>query len=172
MHIIIDTETTGLPSSKYAAPISIGAVAFADGHVVDKFTCFVLPTIINTDEYKQAEKIHGISLSELASSGLSPAEAVELFRRWWHGLGKPMLYAFNEPFDSEMLRRIGFDPRGYWGPDIMREAAKRLGKSKVSLNSALREFTSLRRDSDEQHNALEDARLAAYLAFRLGMFNA
>jgi hypothetical protein len=54
----------------------------------------------------------------------------------------------------------------------MREAAKQLGKSKVSLNSALREFTSLRRDSDEQHNALEDARLAAYLAFRLGMFNA
>jgi len=172
MHIILDTETTGLPSSKYAAPISIGAVAFADGRIVDKFTCFVLPTIINTDEYKEAEKIHCISLAHLAQVGHRPEAAVELFRNWWHGLGKPMLYAFNEPFDSEMFRRIGFDPRGYWGPCIMREAAKQLGKNKVSLTAALREFTTMRRDVEEQHNALEDARLAAHLAHKLGMFNA
>lgn len=172
MHIVIDTETTGLPSSKYAAPISIGAVAIVDGQIVDKFTCFVLPTIINTVEYKEAEKIHGISLSVLAADALSPEGAVEMFRHWWNGLGKPMLYAFNEPFDSEMLRRIGFDPRGYWGPDIMREAAKRLGKQKVSLNTAMREFTTLRRDPTEPHNALMDARLAAHLAYKLGMFNA
>jgi DNA polymerase III epsilon subunit-like protein len=82
-----------------------------------------------------------------------------------------MLYAYNLSFDEEMLRRMGFAPKGYFGPCIMRAAAERVGRTtgRVSLDSAARHLQVPGR-SGSHHHALEDARLAGRVAHALGLF--
>lgn len=170
--VVIDTETSGLPDSKYAQPVSIGAVAVdtSTGVTVSEFYTLVRPTVIHFKEYMGAMKKHGISLSDLESDGLYNDDAVSEFKDWWIGLAekRPMLYAFNVSFDSVMLKRMGFDPKGYWGPCLMQTAARHLNRAsgRVSLDQAAKTVGAARQS--EEHNALEDARLAATVAFATG----
>ena len=172
MHIVIDTETTGLPSSQYAAPVSVGAVVVSDeGEVMDTFYTIVLPDIIHTGEYMDAEKIHGIPLSRLLlPDGPSSREAVDLLRAWWDKYNRPMLHAYNVSFDEIMIRRMGWEPRGYWGDCIQTHASRVMGVGRASLNAAVRHFGLPGRSPDAEHHALEDARLAASVAVASGMF--
>jgi DNA polymerase III epsilon subunit-like protein len=177
--VVVDTETTGLPSSKYAQPVSIGAVAVdtTTGVTVSEFYCLVRPTVVHWKEYMSAFKIHGISLSDLEADGLYNDDAIIEFKDWWVGLSvrfdgdlgpRPMLYAFNVSFDSVMLKRMGFDPKGYWGPCLMQTAARHLNRpsGRVSLDHAAKTVGAAR--ANEEHNALEDARLASYVALATG----
>jgi DNA polymerase III epsilon subunit-like protein len=170
--VVVDTETTGLPSSKYAQPVSIGAVAVdtTTGVTVSEFYTLVRPTVIHFKEYMSAFKIHGISLSDLEADGLYNDDAVIEFKDWWIGMApkRPMLYAFNVSFDSVMLKRMGFDPKGYWGPCLMQTAARHLNRpsGRVSLDHAAKTVGAAR--ANEEHNALEDARLASFVAFATG----
>lgn len=169
MVIVFDTETTGLPNDKHAAPISLGAVALdASGAEVSTFYALLIPRLIDTVAYGQAERIHGISLRQLVADGLPSAQVMDDFRTWWTGLGKPMMYAFNISFDSEMMARAGWEPKGYWGPCLMRGAAQAMGRSTVSLNAAAKHFSGQKRGTSE-HNALEDARLAAAVGRAAGV---
>ena len=170
--VVVDTETTGLPSSKYAQPVSLGAVAVdtSTGVTVSEFYTLVRPTVIHLKEYWSAQRIHGISLSDLEADGLYNADACVEFKDWWIGMAekRPMLYAFNVSFDSVMLKRMGFDPKGYWGPCLMQTAARHLNRAsgRVSLDHAAKTVGAARQSAE--HNALEDARLAATVAFATG----
>ena len=170
--VVLDTETTGLPSSKYAQPVSIGAVAVdtTTGVTVSEFYTLVRPTVIHFKEYMDAFRIHGIDLASLQEDGLYNDDAVIEFRDWWIGMAekRPMLYAFNVSFDSVMLKRMGFDPKGYWGPCLMQTAARHLGRAsgRVSLDRAAKTVGAARQSGE--HNALEDARLAATVGFATG----
>ena len=170
--IVIDTETTGLPSSQYAAPISIGAVLVDDeGDEVDRFYTVMLPKVIHTAEYKEAEKIHGIPLEDLLSPGVpTSAEAVALLRAWWEKHGRPMLHAFNVSFDELMINRAGWEPRGYWGDCIQQRASLVMGVGRASLNAAVRHFGVRGRNPDVKHDALEDAAIAARVAKACGLW--
>lgn len=174
--VVLDTETSGLPSSPYAQPVSIGAAIYdtSTGMEVDTFYTLVRPTLIHTKEYWAAARIHGIMLADLEQDGLNNEDACIEFRDWWigHGVKRPMLHAFNADFDSLMLQRMGFDPKGYWGPCIMKHAAQAMGRTsgKVALNAAAKHFGNQRRSDACLHNALEDARLAAAVGFASGLF--
>jgi DNA polymerase III epsilon subunit-like protein len=172
MFAVIDTETTGLPDNKYAEPVQVAVALFSkDGTEFDSFNLTVLPNIIDTTTYHHAERIHGISLLQLVKEGTPAATAAERLRAWWIGHDRPMLYAYNLSFDEEMLRRMGFAPKGYFGPCIMRAAAERVGRTtgRVSLDSAARHLQVPGR-SGSHHHALEDARLAGRVAHALGLF--
>jgi len=169
---VIDTETTGLPDNKHAEPVAVAAVVFDEaGNEVDTFEIIVLPNIIDTTTYRYAEAIHGISLLKLVKDGTPAIAAAEQLRDWWVGHGRPMIYTYNLGFDEEMLRRMGFAPKGYYGPCIMRTAAQRAGRitGRVSLNTTVHNL-GLPGRGGSQHHALEDARLAGRVAFALGMF--
>jgi len=169
---VFDTETTGLPDNKYAQPVQLAAVILNEsGEEVDSFNCMVLPSIIDTMTYHHAERIHGISLLQLVKEGTPAATVADHFRAWWIGHGRPMLLAYHSFFDEEMLRRMGFEPKGYFGSCIMRAAAERLGRTtgRISLDGAVRRL-SLQTRSGSHHHALEDARLAGRVAHALGMF--
>ena len=170
--IVIDTETTGLPSSQYAAPVSIGAVLVSDeGEIVDTFYSLVLPDIIHTGEYLDAQRIHGIPLARLIEADVpSSREATDLLRAWWEKHGRPMLHAYNVSFDELMIRRMGWEPRGYWGDCIQTHASRVMGVGRASLNAAVRHFGLPGRRPDAEHHALEDARLAASVALASGLW--
>lgn len=170
--VVLDTETTGLPSSKYAQPVSIGAVAVdtMTGVTVSEYYTLVRPTVIHFKEYMDSFRIHGIDLYSLQEDGQYNADAIDEFREWWIEMAekRPMLYAFNVSFDSVMLKRMGFDPKGYWGPCLMQTAARYLNRpsGRVSLDRAAKAVGAAR--MSKEHNALEDARLAATVAFATG----
>ena len=169
--IVLDTETTGLPSSAHAAPISLGAVCIeaGTGKEVSSFHELMIPKVLHTVEYQHAERIHGISIVRLMTEGRPQAEVLERFREWWLGFGKPMLYAYNVSFDSVMLERAGWTPHGYWGPDLMASAAKAMGRTsgKATLTHAAAHHCPGLSRSDK-HDALEDARIAAAVGIACG----
>lgn len=171
MQIIVDTETTGLPHQKHAHPVAVAAVAIEGGVEVDSFMCIVCPPVIVVDEYRQAQRVHGYDIATVWA-GRSPAEASDELRNWWMGLGRPMITAFNAPFDELMLERMGFTPKGYWSECIMKAAAQRMGREtgKVSLDAAARHYGTPGRVPGAVHHALEDARIAAALGVALGMW--
>lgn len=171
MYVVIDTETSGLPFQKHAHPVAVAAVAMAGGVEVDHFFTLVCPPVIVVDEFKQAQKIHGYDIATLMNEGLSPEDATAALRDWWIGLGRPMMTSFNVPFDQLMCERMGFDPKGYWGDCIMKEAALTMGRTsgKISLDAAARHFCIPGREPGAVHHALEDARIAARLGVTIGL---
>lgn len=173
MHIIIDTETTGLPSSPFASPVAVGAVVISEQlELVSEFHTYVRPDIIHTGEYADAQRIHNIPIERLFEADVpSNREAVERLRAWWEAHERPMLHAFNISFDELMIKRMGWEARGYWGECIQQRASQVMGVGRASLNSAVRHFgLPGRLYVGAPHNALEDARVAATVGIAAGMF--
>jgi len=112
--IVIDTETTGLPKDPDVRPIQVGAVAFDTqyGKEIAEFRLLLNPDVWASD-YKEAQKVHGISKQRCAKHGAGMSAGWDKFMSWVQTLctagpwrhGSHRLAAWNSAFDREMLAR-------------------------------------------------------------------
>jgi len=172
--LFVDTETGGLDPAQHSI-LSLGAVVYQDGEVLDRFYS-VVNEGINLSVTPGALKVNGFTVDSIERDGLLPTEVLydlgTFMKRW--GLTKDVTLAgHNVNFDIGFIKRL-FD-KGGWGAkytdvfsyrsiDTMAIAgflsyAKLIKTSRVSLDNLLTEFHLKREEKD--HNALEDAELAA-----------
>jgi len=167
--ISVDVETAGPIPGEYSL-LSIGACAAFDDSVT--FECFVKPINANFDP--KALDVTGLTLDEMERVGLSPANAMEDFRRWIRKTtdrnGRPVFVGFNAAFDWSFVnyyfhRYLGENPFGFAALDIkslyMGATGCAWGETRSSRIAA-----HLEPKLDGNHNALQDARYQAEM-FRL-----
>lgn len=160
MILVLDTESTGLPSNPRARVVEVGAVVL-DPHddyaEVDAFGAVVFP-----DGYDVALDGPG-----LARSGINPMDVlhasnerevrVEL-HNFLRANNATEVFSYNRSFDETMLKRSGFVLP--WTGCVMDMARKASGKKNLSLFQAA-EFFLREIPVGQPHRALPDARLAA-----------
>jgi len=170
-HMIIDTETSGLPNNQHAAPIQVGvAVLGPDLNLAYTDSWYVMPRIIDTASYRGAQKVHGISLATLEQYAFSSEASVEKLKSKWLEFGRPQLYAYNVSFDELMIQRMGWAPGGYWGPCLMNAATSYLQRpKKVKLVEACNAL-GVPGPGGDAHDALADAVAAANVGRAIGAF--
>ena len=99
--VIIDTETGGLDSS-YHSLISVGLVS-ACGKRTDEFIVRETPFI--SDPRSMA--VHGITLEQIHEEGLSIADAISRFERFFEpNEGPVLLVGHNISFDLSFIKRL------------------------------------------------------------------
>jgi DNA polymerase III epsilon subunit-like protein len=159
-YISVDVETAGPIPGEYSL-LSIGAC------VVDEpengFYVELKP--INGNAIPEALQVGGLSLENLAANGKDPAEAMKEFAQWTRGAsggGRPVLVAFNAPFDWSFVnyyfhRFLGKNPFGIGALDIK---AYYMGLSGClwSDTRAAALPPEYRSETPLTHNALDDAR--------------
>lgn len=169
--LVLDTETSGLPHQPAAFPISLGVVVvdLADGSEMEAWHEFMRPPVVVVPEWERAEKIHGISREHIQRNGKHPLDVLHRLDDTRMRFGGALMYAFNVSFDAEMLLRAGWTDARAWGPCLMESIALSMGRhsKRVSLKHAL-EHHGFGGRTGAEHSALEDAYLAAGLAFHLG----
>ncbi len=170
-HMIIDTETTGLPNSQFAVPIQVAIVVIdGEGNLVHTDCWYVMPKTIDTAEFARAKAVHGISLATLEEHAITMAASVEKLKQKWLSYGRPLLYAYNVSFDELMIARMGWAPGGYWGPCIMQAAGAFLSKpKKVKLVEAC-QLLLVEGPGNAAHDALADALAAMRVGLKVGVF--
>ncbi len=96
--VSVDVETAGPNPSQYSL-LAIGACLVS--YPSRGFYVELQP--VNANAVPEAMAIHGLSLSELAARGLSPADALGRFEQWLANEipsdQHPIFVAFNAPFD-------------------------------------------------------------------------
>ena len=174
--IVLDTETTGFPSDRWARVIEIAAVKLDEyGETIGTFSRVVRPDILDSRADK-ALGINGISRDEIAAA--DPTEQVAAaFEKW---AGDCWTTAYNVAFDRPMVERMGV--RSRWASCVMERAMADMGPAGVlrasdprhpryspdrpwlwpSLKAAA-EFYSVAQ-TEPAHRALSDARTAAQIA--------
>lgn len=112
--IMLDTETTGIPSKHGpdVRPLQVGAVALdrKTGNEVAHFIELLCPDVW-VEGYLGAQKIHGISRAKCEKKGLGMAAGWDRFATWVQQLGSGYLYkggthrlsAWNVDFDRTVL---------------------------------------------------------------------
>ena len=112
--IMIDTETTGLPSKgpSQVRPVQIGALAI-DRNTGEEISSFKLPLCPDVwiQGYEYAEKVHKLSRPWLEANGLGMAAGWEKFTAWIQQVGSTSAYkggdhklsAWNVDFDRTIL---------------------------------------------------------------------
>jgi DNA polymerase III epsilon subunit-like protein len=167
--VSVDVETAG-PVPALHSLLSIGACLVDDPQ--QGFYVELRPEL--ADARPEAVAVSGLSLDELARSGVPAAEAMAAFERW---LGEvvpdgsaPVLVAFNAPFDWMFVadafeRHLGRNPFGHSALDIKAYAMAVTGSTwaETSMRDLAPRYLSGRELS---HHALADARDQAEL-FRL-----
>lgn len=157
--ISVDVETSGPIPGEYSL-LSIGAC------LVDRpdetFSCSLKPISDKADP--KAMEISGLSLDTLAKEGLEPRQAMTAFKAWIEKVsagGKPVMVAFNAPFDWSFVnyyfhRFLGENVFGFAALDIK---AFYMGAAKTSWSetrsSVMR--SALGAKSEGNHDALCDA---------------
>jgi len=118
-YVVFDTETTGLPRSSAGCPvrgIQFG-LALSDGRrVVERFRVLVRPSVW-APSAPDAERIHGLSRAHVEARGVEAAaawEGIDGILAVWAAVasvphGSLPLLAWNAPFDTEILFRLGVD---------------------------------------------------------------
>ena len=102
--VVLDTETTGLPSASWSRVVELAAVLLdTQGREVDTFTSLVRPDILDA-RAAGAQRIHGITPAMLADAP-DAAQVVADFRAWI-ATAIPVT-AFNVAFDRPMTERMG-----------------------------------------------------------------
>lgn len=168
--VSVDIETAGPVPSMYSI-LSIGACLVRDPS--EGFYAELQPERLDADP--QAVAISGLSIAELARSGLPPQVAMQQLDHWLEEhfplAYKPVFVAFNAPFDWMFIndyfhRHLGRNPFGHFALDIK---AFYMGQTGVRLSE-----TSFRKISARYlgnrtltHNALADARDQAEIFYRL-----
>nr|WP_294863787.1 3'-5' exonuclease [uncultured Pseudogulbenkiania sp.] len=122
IYISIDVETTGPIPGEYSL-LSIGAcLAFEPERT---FYCELKP--INSNFVPEALQVSGLSLDELAQTGLSPSDAMKAFTNWLSTVVGPnqtaVFVGFNAPFDWSFVnyyfhRFWSGNPFGFTALDI------------------------------------------------------
>jgi len=166
--ISVDVETSGPIPGEYSM-LSIGACAVETPE--EQFECLLKPITDRADPAAMA--VSGLSLERVRCDGLDPAEAMTKFKDWvtrTAGKGRPVLVAFNAPFDWSFVnyyfhRFLGANPFGFAALDIK---AYYMGAAQTSWHdtrsSVMRR--TLGTSAEGNHDALCDALAQAEL-FRL-----
>jgi DNA polymerase III epsilon subunit-like protein len=161
--VSVDVETSG-PSPRDYALLSIGAC------LVDRpehsFYVELVPTTDNA--VPEALAVSGLSLAELARTGVEPEAALLQLEEWLGELpGPPIFVAFNAAFDwmfvEDYFRRfLGRNPFGHAALDIK---AYYMGLADSTwAQTSMRFLSPLYLDGQPlEHNALSDARDQAKL---------
>lgn len=159
--VSVDVETAGPNPGRYAL-LSIGACP-----VDDPQNGFYVELVPTSDEVAaDALEVSGLSLEELAATGIPPEEAMLQFEAWLSATvptGHRVVFtAFNAPFDWMFVedyfqRYLGRNPFGYSALDVK---AYYMGKAGVAwARTSMRYLYPLYLGGQQlSHNALSDAR--------------
>jgi ribonuclease T len=167
--ISVDVETSGPIAGEYSM-LSIGACLATDPTVT--FSCLLKPIGEGADP--AALEVSGLSMEELAKSGIAPTEAMERFANWLKDIagydGQVVFVGLNAPFDWSFVnyyfhRFVGGNPFGFTALDIKALYMGRTGCSWADTRSS-RMAERLAPSLHGDHNALRDAQYQAEL-FRL-----
>jgi DNA polymerase III epsilon subunit-like protein len=168
VYISVDIEASGPIPGEYSL-MSIGAcVAYEPERT---FECLVKPISSKADP--KALEVTGMTLAELAVSGLSPSSAMSQFGQWVRevsGEGSPVFVGLNASFDWSFVnyyfvRFHGSNPFGFAALDIKSLYMGAQGCSwRETRSSDMKR--RLNAGSSGTHDALEDALFQAEL-FRL-----
>ncbi len=167
--ISVDVETSGPIPGEFSL-LTIGAVNVDDENRT--FECALKPLNRNADA--KALEVTGLSLDELARTGLSPQAAMNNFLEWLDDLvgpeATPVFVGFNAPFDWSFVnyyfhRFVGANPFGFAALDIK---AYYMGVTGCNWSDTRSSLISARLSPQRRgnHNALGDALYQAEL-FRL-----
>jgi DNA polymerase III epsilon subunit-like protein len=157
-------ETVGPIPGEFSL-LSIGACAVFEPAMT--FACDLKPISRNADP--KALEVTGLSLAELARSGLDPSEAMEHFKDWLStlaGTGKVVVFVgFNAPFDWSFVnyyfhRFVGDNPFGFTAPDIKALYMSATGCDWADTRSS-KIAKRLKPNLAGDHNALRDAQYQA-----------
>jgi DNA polymerase III epsilon subunit-like protein len=168
-YISVDIETAGPAPSAYAL-LSLGACLIDDPE--RSFYAELRPAA--GEAVPAALAVSGLSLDQLAASGLPPAEAMERFAAWVEevaGARRPVFVAFNAPFDwmfvADYFHRFGVpNPFGHSALDLKSLYMGAVGGpwSGTSFAAVAARFGL---PAELPHHALEDARIQAEVFRRL-----
>ena len=122
-----------------------------------------------------AERVHGLALDRLRSTGIEPSAAVEQFAAWLAEVAagrRPVFVGFNATFDWMFVadyfhRFLGSNPFGISGLDIK---AYYMGRHRVDRWADTNRIAVAQQygaDPTHTHNALDDAREQAQLFRRI-----
>jgi DNA polymerase III epsilon subunit-like protein len=120
--ISVDVETAGPIPGEYSL-LSIGACSVFEPE--RNFACELKP--INRNFDPKALEVAGLSLDELARTGLEPTQAMVAFASWVSDVagpgGRPVFAGFNAPFDWSFVnyyfhKFTGSNPFGFTALDI------------------------------------------------------
>lgn len=183
--LILDVETTGLDPAT-AGVWQLGAVLWEEGREIDALEILVRPEAHHwTEEHRaRARAKSGLTEAEEALlrlpsfPGLPAALRVLLLWIYERQPSAVIATSYNLPFEQAFLDNTDCslsilayqaDVDLRWGPCLMATAAKALtpGKPRLSLEKAC---AALGLPWSGSHRALADARLAAQVGARLGMF--
>jgi len=104
--LFIDCETGGLDPTKHSI-LSLGAVVWADGFVVDEIEIKITEPTIVAEE--QALKVNGINIKEHELAGVNPVAAVQALENFLLNndmRGQVELGGHNVQFDVAFLQRL------------------------------------------------------------------
>jgi DNA polymerase III epsilon subunit-like protein len=159
-YIVIDVETSGPDPCGYAL-LSIGACTITE----PQETIYLELKPDSTNFIKEALDISGLSLDDLATTGLSPSEAMQAFAKWVKRINKnhktPIFTAFNAAFDWMFVntyfhRYLGYNPFGHKALDI-KACFMGLHQTRFEETSHKGLCDCYQICIDLTHNALEDA---------------
>lgn len=161
-YCVIDFETTGV-DPETCAPVSVAAVRFDRGEVVDSYT-----TLINPGRPIPAEttKIHGITDAMVQAASVPDAWGAlgcDDFRRVSEGA---MPVAFNAPYDSRIAARYSVEmPVGPWiDPLVVSRKVDRYAKGGHRLATVCERWGVKLTDA---HDALADATATGLLLWAM-----
>lgn len=164
---VVDTETTSYASHPLASIIEVGAIAIIENEIVGNYTSFVKPLHPLGAWSDKAFQITGIKPSEV----LAARDSDDVWREMleWMAGYKPIdqILAWNVPFDKTAFEKtFKHSELLPWGPCLMRSASfhKRKNKKSYALVAAANEYGVAW--NEQQHRALEDARVAAEIYIR------
>jgi ribonuclease T len=164
--ISVDIETAGPTPTKYSL-LSIGACLVGRPELA--FYVELAPA--TPDAIEAALSVSGLSMTELAETGVPPAEAMALFAEWIVEVvpdgATPVFVGFNASFDWMFVadyfdRFFGRNPLGHAALDIKAYAMGMTGGSWQS--TSMKELAPIYLGGKSlSHNALADARDQAEL---------
>ena len=163
IYFSVDIESSGPIPGKFSM-LSLGACL-----VTDPGKHFYVELQPISDEFvARALEVSGFNLEALKKSGKSPIEGMQHFARWVHETaagGHPVFVGFNGCFDWQFvnwycLQFAGANPFGFGGVDIKSFYMGLTGKpwSATTSSQLPQEY---RPDSQQTHNALDDAKAQA-----------
>ena len=166
LFVSVDVETAGPIPGEYSL-LAIGACLIDDPE--ETFLCYLQP--LNTNADPAALNVTGLSLQDLAQTGLPPEQAMAGFAAWLEANRKSadriVFVGLNAPFDWSFInyyfhRFVGENPFGFTALDIK---AYYMGSTGVawrqSTSSGMAEALGI--DETGDHSALHDALYQAEL---------
>lgn len=164
--IVIDTETTGLDTTKCKI-IEIGAVVVREGRIIASFSSLVKNDLAGAE---MALRVNGIDPDDVAIAP-SPEAVAKMFLDFMAMFAPFKVTAFNIPFDRGMLESnwAFFVGNGAWAEDVKTMAArllKRPAKAGPHWPRLMVAAKMLGVDPGT-HRALDDAMAAAEVMIEL-----